>query len=65
MQHKSFMTLAMWMWTEREMCGYGEGTDASRAWVLTFAAWTWPPSDQVRTWLDEGWAKWETEKPEW
>jgi hypothetical protein len=65
-QHKSFRTLVMWMWTDRERCTYGEGTDASRASVLAGeAAWTWPPSDQVRAWLEEGWAKWEKEKPDW
>ena len=54
-----------WAWTERKNCRKGEGTDASRAHVLRFAAWTWPPSDQVRAWLEEGWAKWEKEEPDW
>ena len=55
----------MWMWTERQNSSYGEGTDASRAHVLLYAAWAWPPNDQVRTWLDEGWSKWEKEEPKW
>ena len=64
-QYKSFKTLMQWAWTERKNCRKGEGTDASRAHVLRFAVWTWPPSDQVRAWLEEGWAKWEKEEPDW
>ena len=50
---------------EREMCTFGEGSDGYRADVVDFAAWVWPPSDQVRAWLEEGWAKWEKEEPDW
>ena len=53
------------MWEKRKVCTLGDGTDASRADMFSYATWAWPPNDQVRTWLDEGWAKWETEKPEW
>eukprot|EP00618_Florenciella_parvula_P016977 CAMPEP_0119473200 /NCGR_PEP_ID=MMETSP1344-20130328/4942_1 /TAXON_ID=236787 /ORGANISM="Florenciella parvula, Strain CCMP2471" /LENGTH=2127 /DNA_ID=CAMNT_0007506261 /DNA_START=134 /DNA_END=6517 /DNA_ORIENTATION=- len=63
-QHNSFKMLIMWMWDERTRCVYGDGSDASRASVLGFAAWAWPPSDQVRTWL-EGWERWEREQPAW
>ena len=63
-QHKSFKTLILWMWDERTRCRKGDGQDASRANVLDFATWVWPPSDQVRTWL-EGWERWEREQPAW
>ena len=64
-QHKSFKTLVQWIWMERKQCTLGEGTDASRAGALEIATWAWPPSDQVRAWLEEGWAKWEKEEPDW
>ena len=57
--------LIKWMWFERTVCEYGDGTDASRASVLGFAAWSWPASDQVRAWLEAGWEKWEREQPSW
>jgi len=63
-QDMSFKTLTMWMWDERTRCVLGDGPDASRAHVLGFATWSWPPSDQVRTWL-ENWERWEREQPAW
>eukprot|EP00620_Florenciella_sp_RCC1587_P016113 CAMPEP_0182565024 /NCGR_PEP_ID=MMETSP1324-20130603/6843_1 /TAXON_ID=236786 /ORGANISM="Florenciella sp., Strain RCC1587" /LENGTH=179 /DNA_ID=CAMNT_0024778609 /DNA_START=41 /DNA_END=580 /DNA_ORIENTATION=- len=63
-QHKSLKTLIKWTWEERKVCTLGDGMDASRADVFDFAAWVWPPNDQVRTWL-EGWERWEREQPSW
>ena len=53
------------MWFERTVCDFGDGVDASRAFVLDFATWAWPASDQVRAWLEAGWEKWEREQPTW
>ena len=39
--------------------------DGSKANVLSFAPWTWPANEKVRDWLEQGWARWEEEKPEW
>ena len=37
----------------------------SQANVLDFAPWTWPANEKVHDWLEQGWARWEEEKPEW
>ena len=40
--------------------------NGSQAQVLTnFGPWTWPANEKVRDWLEQGWARWEEEKPEW
>ena len=53
------------MWEERTNCHRGQGTDASRANVLSYAVWAWPAPDQVRDWLEAGWETWEREEPDW
>ena len=64
-QHKSFRTYQdEWSWEQRTLCSLGDGNDASRADVLTYAVWTWPSDTKVRAWLED-WEKWEAEKPSW
>merc|ERR1712196_606124 len=41
-------SLDEWAWEQRTACAYGEGSDASKANVLSFAPWTWPANEKVR-----------------
>mmetsp|Transcript_99194 Transcript_99194/g.283738 ORF Transcript_99194/g.283738 Transcript_99194/m.283738 type:complete len:525 (+) Transcript_99194:697-2271(+) len=61
----SFRQYLAELWESRTWAPIGKGLDASRADLISFSRFYWPPNDKVKAWLEPNWDGWVAAPPQW